>query len=186
MLSNTSRLRHLCACFMLLLVSTLMLGCSVKRDFYATGGSRSDGVVDMAYDYRSMEKPVIDPKQAYTIARSKCALWGYNDTEPFGGKIQTCTLRSGFGECAAWQVTIKYQCLGNLERPEAPLNYLGSAGVSAPRSAPVVTPASAEVSAPGKQPLSEKDYQDIQLDKLMREDISYEEYQRRYKAIMGR
>jgi hypothetical protein len=184
MLSMTS-LRRLCTCF-LLLVITALVGCSVKRDFYATGGSRADGVVDMAYDYRSLENPVIDPKQAYSIARSKCALWGYADTEPFGGKIQACTLRSGFGECAAWQVTIKYQCLGSLERPGAPLNYLAPAVASTPRAAPLAEPVSANTSPEARQPLSEKDYQDIQLDKLMHEDISYEEYQRRYRAIMGR
>lgn len=35
------------------------------------------------------------------------------------------------------------------------------------------------------EPLSQKEYQDIQIEKLMQENVSYEEYQRRYKAIMA-
>lgn len=177
--------RRLCTC-LLLLVITALVGCSVKRNFYATGGSRADGVIDMAYDYKPNENTVINKKQAYTIARSKCAAWGYANAEAFGGQANICTLPSGSKGCAAWQVTIKYQCLGSLERPGAPLNYLVPAAASAPRAAPLVEPVSANASAGARQPLSEKDYQDIQLDKLMHEDISYEEYQRRYRAIMGR
>jgi len=184
MLPMTS-LRRQCTC-LLLLVMTALAGCSVKRDFYATGGSRADGVIDMAYDYKPNENIVTNKKQAYTIARSKCASWGYTDAEAFGGQTKICTSSSRSDGCAAWQVTVKYQCLGSLERPQGPLNYLGPSMSSAPRAAQVVEPVSANASSGARQPLSEKDYQDIQLDKLMHEDISYEEYQRRYRAIMGR
>lgn len=185
MLVRTLRLRHSCTCMLMIIISAVA-GCSVKRDFYATGGSRADGVIDMAYDYKPNEHTVIDKKQAYAIARSRCALWGYTDTEPFGGGANTCISPSGSNGCAVWQKVTKYQCLGNLERPSATLNYRAPDAVIAPRNPPAIEQISAAASPGAQQPLSEKDYQDIQLEKLMHEDISYEEYQRRYRAIMGR
>lgn len=104
-----------------------LAGCSTPKDFYATGGSRADGVVDVAYDFGRMETPVVDKRQAYTIAKNKCSLWGYSDAEPFGGQVQTCEARSGFGECSSFKVSIKYQCLGSLERPTVQPNYMSPA-----------------------------------------------------------
>jgi len=159
--------------------------CSTHKDFYATGGSRADGVIDVAYDFNYLETPVVDLKQAYTIARSKCSLWGYVDAEPFGGATQECTARRGFGDCSAWRVSKKYQCLGNLGSVSAPLNYLPSAqppvqvparqAVASPQPAPTATPA----------PLSSAEYKDRQIDLLMQQNLPYDEYQKRYQAIMA-
>lgn len=44
-------------------------GCATRKDFYAMGGSRADGSVDMAYDFRPFEKPVVNQQQAYAIAK---------------------------------------------------------------------------------------------------------------------
>ena len=169
-----------------LVAAAIIAGCSTKKDFYATGGSRADGVVDMAYDFNRMETPVIDKKQAYSIARSKCSLWGYGDAEPFGGQIQICQARSGFGECSAWQVTVKYQCLGSLEQPQRSLNYLAPA--AAPAAQPVrpsVTAYAPSAVASSPPPLSEQAYKNTQVQQLMQQNLSYEEYQARYKKIMG-
>lgn len=164
-----------------LLVS--LSACSTHKNFYATGGSRADGVIDVAYDFNSLETPVVDNNQAYTIATSKCALWGYADAEPFGGKTQTCQARRGFGECSAWQVSIKYQCLGNLGQVSQPVNYLGSSTPVAP--VPVRASSYASNPAAAAQPMSKEDFQREQVQKLMQENVSYEEYQRRYRMIMG-
>ena len=160
-----------------------LAACSTHKDFYATGGSRADGVIDVAYDFNSLETPVIDNNQAYAIAKSKCALWGYADAEPFGGKTQTCQARRGFGECSAWQVSIKYQCLGNLGQVSQPVNYLGSGTPVSPVSARA--PSYAPNPAAAALPMSKEDFQREQVQKLMQENVSYEEYQRRYRMIMG-
>jgi hypothetical protein len=94
-------------------------------------------------------------------------LRGYAGAEPFGGKTQTCQARRGFSECSAWQVSIKYQCLGNLGQVSQPVNYLGSG-----------TPMASA-------PMSKEDFQREQVQKLTQENVSYEEYQRRYRIIMG-
>jgi hypothetical protein len=176
------RARRLAIGLMLALsCASVLSGCSVHKDFYATGGSRADGVVDVGYEYQSNEQPVADRTQAYQIARSKCALWGYGDAEPFGPAQQTCEARSGFGQCAAFRVSIKYQCLGAPAESNTPVNYLAPTGVPAlvPRAANVpVAPASAV------PPMSKQEYQQRQLQKLMEENLPYEEYQKRYRAII--
>ncbi len=159
-----------------------LAACSTHKDFYATGGSRADGVIDVAYDFNRLESPVVDKKQAYAIAKSKCSLWGYEDAEPFGGQSQTCQARSGFGECSAWQVAIKYQCLGSLEQTQRPLNYLGSgAAPTSPARSTTYAPAASEMS----QPMTKDAFQAEQVRKLMQENVSYDEYQRRYRIIMS-
>ncbi|MEB2871790.1 YecR-like family lipoprotein [Pseudomonas rhizosphaerae] len=37
-----------------------LAGCATHKDFQATGGSRADGVIDIAYEYSSFETPVVD------------------------------------------------------------------------------------------------------------------------------
>jgi hypothetical protein len=162
-----------------------LTACSTHKDFQATGGSRADGVIDMAYEFNSFETPAVDQQQAYTIARSKCSLWGYVDAEPFGGTNQECTVRRGYGDCSAWRVSKKYQCLGNLGSVSSPLNYLG------PTQAPVAVPARPPIApshgAPASEPvpLSSYEYRERQIDLLMQQNLPYEEYQKRYQAIMA-
>ena len=171
---------------LLLTTATALFGCSVHKDYYATGGSRADGVVDVGYEFESTEQPVADRRQAYEIARTKCSLWGYADAEPFGPPIQTCEARSGFGKCAAYRVSIKYQCLGAPSESQTPVNYLAPTG--RPAATPVRAPAPAYAPiAPtnAAPPMGKEEYQQRQLQKLMEENLPYEEYQKRYKAIIG-
>lgn len=153
-----------------LLAVTLFSGCAVKKDFYATGGSRADGTVDMAYDFRQFEKPVVNQQQAQSIAKAKCAVWGYGDAEAFGGMTQNCQQRDGWGTCTAGQITIKYQCLGDL----------GSGASASSFSAPAAPLAT---TAPGS--MSREQYQQHQLQQLQQQGLPYAEYQQRYREIMG-
>jgi len=151
-------------------VSALLLlsACSVKRDFYAIGGSRADGTIDLAYDFKMFEKSVVNKDQAFAMAKSKCGRWGYNDAEPFGGQVESCQARNGYGDCLRGQVIVKFQCLGSLE--------------AAARPSPLALPAT--VSTLGT-PMSADQYKEAQIQALMQQGLPYEEYSRRYKAIMG-
>jgi len=154
----------------IVLLSVLALsGCSVNKPFYATGGSRADGTVDMAYDTAYLEAPVVSHSQAKNIAVQKCRVWGYKDAEPFGGQVENCYQRNGYGNCLRGQVIVKYQCLGNLEavRPTAP---------SSPQ-----TP----ISAPIPAQMSKEQYKQMQIEELMKKNIPYEEYARQYDSIMA-
>ncbi|CAN7566188.1 YecR-like lipofamily protein [Pseudomonas sp. LjRoot277] len=149
----------------LVVLAVVVSGCSSRKDFYATGGSRADGSIDMAYDFKAFETPVVDYKQAESIANSKCAVWGYDRAEPFGGQTQNCQARDGWGNCNAGQMIVKYQCIGNI-------TPASQASASTPTSVPVgmLTPAQ---------------YKETRVKALMDQNLPYTEYQKQYQAIMA-
>ena len=95
--------------FMVVLIS----GCTAKKDWVATGGSRADGIMKLSYEYRSFETPEVNEQQAIKMATERCARWGYTSAEAFGGVVRTCTRESWGRIC---MVTKEYQCLGDLEK----------------------------------------------------------------------
>lgn len=150
---------------LLVMMAVVVTGCSSRKDFYATGGSRSDGSIDMAYDFKPFETPVVDYKQAESIANSKCAVWGYNRAEPFGGKTQNCQVRDGWGNCTTGQMIVKYQCIGNITPASQP-----TASSLATVPVGMLTPAQ---------------YKESRVKALMDQNLPYTEYQKQYQAIMA-
>ncbi|MFL6585333.1 MAG: YecR family lipoprotein [Luteimonas sp.] len=96
----------------LLVVAALASGCSTTKDWTATGGSRSDGVVRLSYEHGDFEKSVLNEAQAVGLATRRCEAWGYTGAEAFGGTTRQCSQGGGFGGCAVWLVTKEYQCTG--------------------------------------------------------------------------
>lgn len=87
-------------------------GCAVQEQWAATGGSRADGTVQLAYEYGGFEKPEVDEEQGVELAASRCAAWGYPASEPFGAAMNKCEMVGGYGNCLRWLVTRSYQCVG--------------------------------------------------------------------------
>lgn len=141
----------------------VVAGCAVKKPYYATGGSRADGTVDMAYDIALMEQAVVDDNQAQQIANQKCKVWGYSESEPFGGKVENCYSRNGYGDCLRGQMVVKYQCLGNLD---------------ANKPNQFITPL-----APA--PMSKDQYKQMQVEELTKKNLPYAEYTKQYNSIMA-
>ena len=97
---------------MALLAAILALqGCAVQKDMVATGGSRADGTVKLAYEFRSFEKPVIDMQRGAATAAERCKTWGYDGAVPFGGETRVCNDSNRDG-CTRWQVSVEFQCTG--------------------------------------------------------------------------
>ena len=88
-----------------------LVGCAVQKEWVATGGSRSDGTVKLAYQYGAFEKPVLSDQQAYDVADSRCGAWGFSGSEAFGGTISECQSHDGYGNCNSWIVTAEFQCI---------------------------------------------------------------------------
>lgn len=82
-----------------------------EKQWAATGGSRSDAVVRLSYEYASYEIPKVSQEEALTLAASRCKSWGYSAAEAFGGETKTCNQYSGNG-CMNWLVTKEFQCTG--------------------------------------------------------------------------
>ena len=89
-----------------------LAGCAVQKEWTATGGSRADGTVELAFEYGVFEKPQVDNAQGVDLAASMCAGWGYTGSQPFGAMTK-CEAVNGYGDCMRWLVTRKYQCLGS-------------------------------------------------------------------------
>jgi hypothetical protein len=96
-------------------IALCITGCATQKNWSATGGSRSDGVVRLSYEYGMFEVPKLSDQQGINLAKSRCSAWGYTDAEAFGGVTQVCNKPTGSG-CNSFLVTAEYQCLGDLEK----------------------------------------------------------------------
>jgi YecR-like lipoprotein len=100
-----------CPHLLLAMCVALAAGCAKHEDLAATGGSRSDGTVNLSYEYGSAENPQIDLAQGLVTARVRCQARGYSDAQAFGGQTKQCQAPSDYG-CMRWIATMPYQCLG--------------------------------------------------------------------------
>ena len=96
------------------LVSLSLGGCAVSKDWQATDGSRSDGVVRLSFEYKQMQAAQANDQQGLNLAESRCNSWGYPGSEAVGRTKQTCNQAGELG-CATWLVTKEYQCLGHAD-----------------------------------------------------------------------
>ena len=80
-------------------------GCKTNKILQATGGSRSDGVVELSYVTGGFEQPVVDWNQGLATASERCRAWGYSSAEPFGGGKSTCLQYNQYG-CIRQQVIL--------------------------------------------------------------------------------
>jgi hypothetical protein len=87
----------------------LLAGCATVSQMQATGGSRSDGIVKLSFEYGMFDKIHIDEAAALQTARQRCGVWGYTDADPFGGVVRQCQHYSSLG-CTHYFVTKEYQC----------------------------------------------------------------------------
>lgn len=93
-----------------LVLAVGVAGCASVKVLEATGGSRSDGTVELSYEYGSLEAPQVQHEQGLLTARERCAAWGYSDAEAFGGEKSTCQI-PGTYRCLRFFVTVTYQCI---------------------------------------------------------------------------
>ena len=92
-----------------LLTGLVVAGCATVSEMVPTGGSRSDGIVKLSFEYGMFDKIQIDQVAALSAARKRCATWGYSDAEPFGGMTRQCQMYGSMG-CTQWFATVEYQC----------------------------------------------------------------------------
>jgi hypothetical protein len=96
----------------LIAAALALAGCATTKEWLATGGSKSDAMVEFSYSYNGFQKPQADRSQADRMAKDRCAAWGYPTAEAFGPPVQQCTSSNAYG-CTGWTVTARYQCTGS-------------------------------------------------------------------------
>ncbi|WP_237673833.1 YecR family lipoprotein [Vreelandella profundi] len=92
------------------LAVVMLAGCASPKTMQATGGSKSDGTVEMSYEYGPFESPQVNTAQGVKAAEQRCQAWGYSSAEAFGGGLSQC-VNPGGGMCNLTRVTHTYQCL---------------------------------------------------------------------------
>ena len=85
---------------------------TVPKEWVATGGSRSDGVIRLSYEQSELEQAQVTESQGIALAVERCKVWGYTGADAFGGTTRRCNLSGGFSGCRQWMVTKEYQCTG--------------------------------------------------------------------------
>jgi hypothetical protein len=95
----------------LLLCTAVLSGCSVNKDWVATGGSRADATIKLSYQYGFGQDVIVSEQQAVELAKKRCNVWGYTGAEAFGGVTRVCNQMGSMG-CNDGIVTKEYQCIG--------------------------------------------------------------------------
>lgn len=88
----------------------LVYGCATPKEWTATSGSRSDGIVKLSYDQYELESPILNEQQAIDIATKRCSSWGYTSAEAFGGVTRRCNQFGGLSGCSHFTITKEFQC----------------------------------------------------------------------------
>jgi len=89
----------------------LFSSCHVTKDLDLVGGSKSDAIVEMTYEYHLFQKVTISSwEESQEKATNTCRTWGYTSAKRFEKPKKDCI---GWGKdgCYEWRVTWKYQCL---------------------------------------------------------------------------
>jgi hypothetical protein len=130
----------------LILIASVIValsGCSVNKDWVATGGSRADATIKLSYDFTSAQDVHVSEQQATDLAKKRCGVWGYSGAEAFGGVTTTCN-KAGMWGCEAGMITKEYQCLGqgNAVAPNnaPPTSYYQSSPAQQYQPTPVAQP----------------------------------------------
>jgi hypothetical protein len=84
-------------------------GCVSTHQWSASGGSKSEGIVRLSYEYPEFHEPALSEAQAEKLAMSRCSAWGYESAEEVPGQLRECSDSEG-GNCELWRVTREYQC----------------------------------------------------------------------------
>ncbi len=101
--------------FFSLLILSGCVSTIVDRVGIPSGGSKSDGIIELSYSYRLMETPNIDWNQTNLNAIKRCNSWGYNDAEIFGAAETRCTNYNYNYGCTQTVEILKYQCIGEID-----------------------------------------------------------------------
>ena len=107
---------------LLIFVAALIISCTkttVHKVPQATGGSKADGTIRLAYEVLATENVIPDWTRAEKNALKRCQAWGYSRVDAFAGTLTECTemgqgvLFNGAppGACAKQIVYKDYQCL---------------------------------------------------------------------------
>jgi len=93
----------------LTLAALFLTGCATPKNWEATGGSKSDGVVQVSYELGQFESGQSDSAQGLQVATARCKTWGYKKAELTGSEKNICRTMGQFN-CLQTTITQDYLC----------------------------------------------------------------------------
>ncbi|TDK55514.1 YecR family lipoprotein [Pseudomonas moraviensis] len=93
----------------LTLSALFLTGCATPKQWEATGGSKTDGIVQVSYELGQFESGQTNAEQGLTIATQRCKTWGYNTAEITGSEKNICRTMGKFN-CLQTTITQDYLC----------------------------------------------------------------------------
>ena len=86
-----------------------MPGLTAYKTWTESDADQGQGLVRLSYEYRKWETPQVDERAGASMARERCADWGFRDA---ARKSEERHCKEGVeGDCSRWQVIREYQCL---------------------------------------------------------------------------
>jgi hypothetical protein len=95
-----------------------MAGCTTYKVWTESDSDPDQGTVQLSYEYRKFESPQVDERAGLSMARERCADWGFKSAER-KGEDRACA-DGAESSCGKWRVTREYRCL------KEPFNQRGS------------------------------------------------------------
>ena len=95
----------------LTLIALLVLasGCTTYKLWNEAGSDQDTATVDLSYEYRKYENPMVDERAGVEMAKQRCKYWGYPSAQRKGDNRECL---DGVEEsCNRWRVTRQYRCL---------------------------------------------------------------------------
>ncbi|WP_025128235.1 YecR family lipoprotein [Pseudomonas sp. PH1b] len=93
----------------LALAVAVLSGCATPKQWEATGGSKTDGVVQVSYEQGQFENGQSTAAQGLATATERCKVWGYKNAEQSGSEKSICKTMGQFN-CLQTTVTQDYLC----------------------------------------------------------------------------
>ncbi|MBJ2231957.1 hypothetical protein JFT67_23205 [Pseudomonas simiae] len=87
----------------------LLSGCATPKYCEATGGSQSDGLVQLSYQQGLFEYGQSRESQGLAIATGRCQFWDYKRAEPSGEEKSVCHTMGPL-HCLETTVIRDYRC----------------------------------------------------------------------------
>lgn len=80
-------------------------GCATPNGWGAVGGSKSDAVVRLSYEFADNQLP--DEDDGLKLAKERCGYWGFSGAKAFDVETRTCIDE----QCSSYTIIKEYQCL---------------------------------------------------------------------------
>jgi hypothetical protein len=93
---------------------TALSACTTYKMWSPGDSSQEEGVARLTYEYRRFENPQVDERAGLSMARERCADWGYRDARR-KGEDREC-IDGTSADCSKWRVIREYRCLNGAKQ----------------------------------------------------------------------